>query len=106
MKDEFEIKVAEDGTITTIYQENLEEDLAHVLGARVTNIERASLVEWELVGWTVRSAKNPEWAVRWEGHFPTVSFEGNIIYFATKKLALEVEEANFWKLLEGGSNGG
>lgn len=121
MKQELEFKIGSDGTIETIYHDGLEK-LADAMGADVAQVCRASNVEWEEVsnprstrhlkgrGWTVRSAKNPELALRICSTGYGAAWVDEIICskdsvytiatFATRERAIEWEILYFWQLLD------
>lgn len=99
MKDQFEIRIQKDGSIGSIYQDGL----ATALDAKVEEVQRASNVEYEHIegrtGWTVRSAKDPELALRatdWCRCGPARS--GTILTFQTREEALDEEVKHFWGL--------
>lgn len=105
MKNQFELEIGPDGTIKTIYQDGIEE-FAQELGAEVSSVCRASHVEfeqaWKRRGWSVRSAKDPNFALREvdDGNarwLPTAF--GRIKLFHTREEALEEEVKFFWELL-------
>lgn len=105
MKNTFELEIGSDGSIRTIYQDGIEA-FAEDLGADVSTVCRASHVEFEEVdgrkGWTVRSAKDPEVALRvddWCRWKP--KREGTIVVFQTREEALEEEVKFFWQLMYG-----
>jgi hypothetical protein len=111
MKNEFELKIASDGTIETIYQDGLEE-FTKEMGGEVAQVCRASNVEFEIIGrrkgWSVRAAHDPELAIRLNpellGWGP--SRRGNILLFETREEALKEEVRFFWQLLEKGKSDG
>lgn len=88
-----EIRVDSAGLVRIIYFDGLEK-LALDFG-RIVNIHRISHVEWEGAGWTVRSTKNPELAIR-EGD--VVSTEGQLAFFPTKEAAIVSELNHAWEL--------
>jgi hypothetical protein len=96
MNKQLEIVIDESGDCTSIYDDSMN-DLYKALGT--AKIDRASDVEWESGGWTVRSHKNPTKALRIVDGCVTVSTEGPIAYFESREEALSSEIANFWKLL-------
>ena len=105
MKDRLELEIGPDGIIRTIYRDGIEK-LADELGGDVSTVCRASHVEFEEVdgrkGWTVRSAKDPEVALRvsdWCRWLP--KRHGTIVTFATREEALTEEVAFFWELMHG-----
>lgn len=126
MKDTFELKVGPDGTIETIYQEGIEA-FASEMGAEVATVCRASDVEWEEVavplnarfpatkGWSVRSVKNPQKALRLKSDFNggftsdryidslVCSDDANlaIALFDTREAAIKQEIIHFWELKNG-----
>jgi hypothetical protein len=125
MKDSFELKVGPDGTIETIYQDGIEQ-FAEEMGAEVSTICRASNVEWEEVptplnarfpatkGWSVRSVKNDEKALRMESslnagigdrYIDTIVCSDNkhlaIALFPTREEAIQHEIKHFWELKNG-----
>lgn len=101
MKDTFELRIEKDGSIEGIYQDGL----AQAIGAEETQVCRASNVEWEkvddkLFGWTVRSAKNKDLAIRAKGDGGYhVSIQGPLVYYPTREMALADEVKFFWQLL-------
>jgi hypothetical protein len=112
--DTIDLKVLPDGRVIFPYDDKAV-SLLEEAGISVKRVERASNIEWESQGWTVRAAHDRELAVRWEppreppegveesrlGRVPTrcVSKEGPIIYFKTREGALEVEKQLFWQLI-------
>lgn len=105
MKKRFELTIAPDGTIGTIYQKGLEK-FAKDMGGEVAQVCRASNVEFEVIGrrkgWSVRSAKRPEFAIRItdeRGMLP--GLVGNIILFQTREEALKMELKFFRELNNG-----
>lgn len=97
-----QLEIAEDGTIRTIYQDGilpLLEDLA----AAKASISRASDVEWENDGWTVRAHHDTDLAirliVRGGAYTRVVAKEGELAVFPNREDALEAERALFWQLL-------
>jgi hypothetical protein len=99
MKNQFEINITKDGKLETIYQDGLPQKL----NAAVEKVERASSVEYEniegRIGWTVRSAKDPELALRatdWCRCGPART--GAVLTFQTREEALEEEVKHFWGL--------
>lgn len=117
MKPEFELELDSDGgTIRTIYQDGVE-SFAEELGAEVSSVCRASTVEWEEVGptmkgWVVRSVRDPVLALR--GHLAAMVYDENVVevrcsrntdvpimVFPTRELALELEVKFFWNLMHG-----
>lgn len=102
MKDEFEVEIS-DGKIRTIYQEGIEE-FAEQIGASVSSVCRLSHVEWEKIGdsggWTVRSAHDPDLALRrQEDGTVQVSVMGEIEKFHKREEALAEESRFVWALL-------
>ncbi len=103
MKDSFDLVIDQEGNIEGIYQD----DLAAALGAEIKEVKRASHVEWEKAGgwegWTVRSALDPEIAIRLvikDGAFQqVVGREGDIAVFTTREAALEAEVRFFWEIV-------
>lgn len=108
MTDEHELEVDEDGNIRGIYSDTMNTFLEELEGK--TSIRRLSHVEWEEEGtnkgWTVRLAKEPDFAIRWENtvgdmfltcttRFP----ENSVVYFKTRKEALEAELKFVWHLV-------
>lgn len=104
MKNEFDLKITPDGTIETIYQDGLE-DLAKEMGGEVAQVCRASNVEWEEIGtrkgWSVRSAKRPDFALRRLYDAIEPGLVGNIVLFETREEALTEELKFFWELSNG-----
>lgn len=106
MKDEFEFEVSNEGKLVCIYQEGIEK-MADAMGFTITNIARASHIEWENGSWVVRSAKDSNFAIRvlestelqLKMH---VSDKGELVTFKSKAEALYWEEQLFWGLLRGG----
>jgi hypothetical protein len=101
MKDQFEIRIMQDGSIEGIYQDGL----AEALGCDVETVRRASNVEFEdfngRQGWTVRAAHDPQRAIRTidgDGHF--VGYEGTIVTYDNREEALADEVLFFWELLD------
>ena len=109
VKDSFEMKIGPDGTIETIYQDGIEQ-FAFEMGAEVSQVCRASEVEWEAIGsdpdnkgWSVRSVKNPLKALRWDGLNTVCSSdpELQIVLFPNRELAIQHEIKHFWELKNG-----
>lgn len=117
MKNQFELLIRPDGSLETIYQDGLAEEL----GAQAVMVQRASLVEWEAdegacAGWTVRSAHHHAKAIRWTKAMPSflgtefgtyvaamkVDTSGSIVVFKTREDALKAEEHFFWELIKHG----
>lgn len=100
MKDKFELRITQDGSIESIYQDGL----AEALGATTKDVKRASNVEFENFdgrqGWTVRSASDPQLAIRTiDGDGRFVGYEGTIVTYDSREEALEDEVMFFWELL-------
>lgn len=125
MKETFELKVGPDGTIETIYQDGIEQ-FAEEMGAEVATVCRASEVEWEeipapinhrfprLKGWSVRSVRNKDKALRIESslnagvgdrYIDTIVCSDNqhlaIALFESREAAIEQEIKHFWELKNG-----
>lgn len=124
-QQEIELEISTDGKIRTIYKDELMDLIKEVTEAHVTKVARASNIEWEEVdgrrGWVVRSAGNPELAIRlhpetyrlWKSlngknrdSFSAsdwcnwvVSVEGVLVNFEKREDALKVEQKRFWQLL-------
>jgi|WetSurMetagenome_2_1015567.scaffolds.fasta_scaffold456720_2 hypothetical protein len=98
MKDTVDLKVGPDGSVVGIYDDGL----AEALGAEVKGVTRASNVEWEVDGWTVRSAVDQSLALRDVGGVvrPARHGCGPVVTFPTREAALAAEIANFWQLIE------
>lgn len=106
MKEHFQIEISPEGKVKCIYQEGIEE-FARAMGGDITQVGRASHIEWENGSWVVRSAKNPDFAIRVLEETETslkmhVSNEGKMVTFNSKAEALYWEEELFWALLRGG----
>lgn len=111
MKDKFEFKIAPDGTITTMYQDGIEQ-FAEAMGGDIKTSCRASNVEWEEIeytdgvskGWSIRSAYDANLAIR-DLPGPEVRLvcsreqDIQVALFTTREAALEVEVKFFWELL-------
>lgn len=107
MSDSIELQVLPTGRIRTIYKDE-RQVLYDALGPN-WKVQRASNVEWEDGGWSVRAAHNPELAIRWalepeedlKFHSLTfgVSTEGEIVLFSTREEALLEETKAFFQLL-------
>lgn len=82
-----------DGAITTIYSDKT---VGVLEGIGSVEVGRASQVEWEEGGWTVRSARERDLAIR-EGM--EVSRFGKVFVFRTRAEALIAEHKLFFKLL-------
>lgn len=81
-----------------------EDGLATTLDAKIQEVQRASNVEYETVdgrnGWTVRSAKDPELALRVSDGCPCgPSRTGVVLTFQTREEALNEEVRHFWGLI-------
>jgi signal recognition particle GTPase len=104
MKETFDLRITDDGSIEGIYQDGL----ASVLGAEEAQVCRASNVEWEDVGencrgWTVRAAHDNNLAIRSDEHQQLVvsrDLQYALFYFQLRDTALEWEVKFFWQLLE------
>jgi hypothetical protein len=101
MKDTIKLRIQPDGSIDCIY----DDDLVTLLGGEAAQVCRASNVEWLVIdgrsGWTVRSAKDPDLALRtfdWCRWRP--SYLGTIVTFQTREEALKEEVKFFWELFE------
>ena|SRR5271166_3050905 len=97
MKD-LEIKIDQEGNFSSIHDDTLN-DLYSSLGK--ISIQRCSHVEWEEGGWTVRSHKNPEKALRVAQGCVIVSTESKIplAHFESREAGISAELKNFWALL-------
>lgn len=92
------------GVMRSIYKDELL-PLYESLGK--PKVQRASNVEWEESsdgsGWTVRSAHDPELAIRSIlqdcCYKRVVSRIGDLLVFVTREAALEAEVEHFWELL-------
>ena len=89
--------IFENGQAKMIYHDE-ERPLMDKLGK--LTVTRASNVEWEDDGWTVRSAKNPDLAIRKHKDREVVSTEGDIVKFPTREAALKAEVDAFWSIVE------
>lgn len=116
MKDTIELEISPDGTVRTIYSDEVHA-FAEELGFTISKIQRASNVEWEEIealaegwdrkveGWTVRAAHRPSLAIRYarQDRSPSpvmeVSETGPIVVFKSREEALKFEVRHFWKLL-------
>jgi len=96
MDKELEVRITEDGNLESIYKDDLT-DLYSDLG-RVT-VERASDVEFENGGWTVRCHKDPQKAIRTIDDKISVGYVGNIVSFKSRESALAKEVELFWELI-------
>lgn len=94
--DEIEIKIDEEGNLKSIYRDDLI-GLYNELGT--VNVSRASDVEYEGKGWTVRKHSDPEIALRLENDAIIVSRVGQLIYFTTREEALKEEVKHFWEIM-------
>jgi hypothetical protein len=107
--DSIEIEVAPDGTIRTMYKDDIEK----LLGGQIADVKRASRVEHETAtingnirhGWSVRAEHNPEIAAR---VLSTVEVFDIIVskdddlplaIFEKRAEALNFERDHFWDLL-------
>jgi len=125
MKPGLEIRINPDGTLEMIYQKGVE-DFAKEIGAKVSEVNRASTVEWEEIpkaincrfpatqGWAVRSAKNNQMALRIQSSVnagigcryvdSVICSDSNnlaIALFATREEAIHHEIQHFWGLKDG-----
>lgn len=107
MPDDIELEIGTTGVIRTIYKDGDSQDLAKDLEASI-KVDRASNVEWEqvgtLAGWTVRSAHNPNLAIRFKDNATIddlydVAEIGALAVFTSRFEALKNEVKLFWKLL-------
>lgn len=101
MKDTIEL-IIDGSKVEGIYQDGL----ADLLDAREVLVCRASNVEWERGGWTVRSAHNPDRAIRstmvgYGQYSVSDDLSRNIIIFPTRAEALEAEVTHFQELIQG-----
>lgn len=99
------IEIGPDGTIRMPYEDGIQE-VVEELGGRITNIHRASQVEWEEgKGWAVRAEHDKTLAARkvfgWGGQLVTVSplRDGPIHFFKDREKAIKWELAHFYELL-------
>jgi hypothetical protein len=107
MSQEFKFRIAPDGGIDTIYSDALV-PLVKDMGGEITQICRASTVEYETVvntwgeelkGWVVRSAHNPELAIRiGDDGRRQVGLYNDFIVFPTREEALAEEVKHFFAL--------
>lgn len=101
---ELNLDVGPDGVIKSIYSDKLN-DLAEKIGGDLVQVCRLSHVEWEEVGnekgWTVRSAHDPELAIRWILQRSTVSTNPAfpIAVFSSRQDALFAEKAHVDELM-------
>jgi hypothetical protein len=96
-----ELQFTPDGKVRSIYKD---ENLPIFSKLGTVQVSRASNVEWEDGGWTVRAAHDPELAIRGtptnDGKFKLgVSKTGLILHFETRESALKTEVEFFWALL-------
>jgi hypothetical protein len=100
---QLEIKIDPEGNFQSIHDDQLNE-LCNDLGA--VSVERASNVEWESGGWTVRSHKDPQRALRLVEGCVIVSneTEAPIQHFETREAAIQSELKNFWALIGSKNN--
>jgi hypothetical protein len=104
MTEKFELVIDAEGRARSIYKDETK-SVVDALGA--AKVARASNVEWEELhgdkGWTVRSAHDPELAIRLVilrgAYRQVVSREGLVAVFLTREAALESEVRFFWDLL-------
>jgi hypothetical protein len=101
MKEQFDLVIGEDGSIEAIYQDGL----AQALGAKTVDVKRASHVEFERVddvvyGWTVRSAKDPSYAIGIADDGSYCLRQGSTVYFADREEALKQEVKFFWDIVK------
>lgn len=89
-----DIRIEEDGTLTSIYEDGVEAFVADIGGSM--SVSRLSHVEWEAGGWTVRAAHDTSLAIREDG---SVSREGPLAVFRQREAALAAEKQNVWRLL-------
>lgn len=105
MKNEFTVRITEEGDVDAIYQDGL----AEVLDAETKEVRRASNVEFETIddkgGWTVRSAHDTELAIRRQapcclkpGPAYMVGTVGKLAMFDSREDALKWEVRFFWEL--------
>lgn len=122
-KEEIQLEIGHGGVIRSIYRDSLQ-DLAQSIGGKIEDVCRASNVEWETVekplnarfpatkGWSVRSAHDPELALRWESslnagigerYIDTIVVSKNphlaIVLFDEREKAIEYEVKHFWELI-------
>jgi hypothetical protein len=112
MRGKISMEVGPDGTIRTIYADDVPA-LAQDIGGSF-RVARASNVEWEegldvggktLNGWTVRAAHDRELALRidfFDKDYPLVVSKDPalpVARFLSREHALEQEVKNFYKLL-------
>lgn len=93
-----EFELDEDGNVRSIYTDEAAQFLERS-GATVKKIERASHVEWEANGWTVRAAKNTDLAIREVDGELVVSESGPLKYFKQRDEAIQAEIKHVWELI-------
>lgn len=106
MKEHVDLVIGQDGSIEAIY----EDGLADILDANTTEVKRASSVEWETTkdgsGWTVRSAADPETAIRIIYDRPHAQYrkvvgrEGDLAVYPKREDALADEVEFFWDIVK------
>ena len=104
MKEQVDLVIGQDGSIEAIY----EDGLADILDAKTSEVVRASSVEWETTkdgsGWTVRSATDPEVAIRIIldncQYRKVVGREGDLAVYPKREDALADEVEFFWDIVK------
>lgn len=99
MGDTISIRITRDGNVESIYKDEML-PVYDALG--LSKITRASHVEFENDGWTVRAAHNPDIAIRKHPHKANaycVGRYGAIVVFQTRERALKAEVDMFWDLI-------
>lgn len=102
MSDEHDFEVGPDGTLRAVYNDDVPA-LAADMGATVASVERLTHVEWEttpegLSGWTVRSARDPDLALRLSGDDCAPLRRGTVFLFRERSSALAAERLYAWDL--------
>lgn len=114
MEETIELEVLPSGEIRMMYSDEKVKKVADMIGAEITDVPRASNVEFEKTphgdGWTVRSAHDPDLSIRVYGqtvggHDLLVSNDKElpIAVFPSREDAIKCEIQNFWDLLPPGA---
>lgn len=97
-----QLQISEDGSIRSLYQDGIIPALEELAGA-APSVSRASDVEFENGGWSVRAHHDTELAIRLvvrDGKYVrVVAKEGELAIFPNREDALEAERSLFWELL-------
>lgn len=95
-----QLRVGRDGTVEALHYPGIER-LVSRLGS-ISSVDRISHVEWETIdgksGWTVRSSRDPDFALRTSPGGILPLREGPIATYSTREDALRDELRFAWNL--------